>query len=112
LGDQNTDEVNLGSKDNGKVLTRSSTHYVGQGVDAWDDWQGNGKVLFTGWNSDKTVIGSKNDAATAYIKSRPSNTVTSANDMFVYGKASATSALCIQDTCIDEANLKKLKSLV
>lgn len=111
IGDQNTKEVNLGNKDN-NVFTRAPTHFVGQGVDAWDTWEGNGKVLFTGWNSDKTVLGSSSTAATNYVKSQPVKSVVSANDLYVYGKSTSTSAICIQDTCIDEANLKKLKSLV
>lgn len=111
VGDWWTNEVNLGRTDGGgSVITRPWRHNVRRHLDAWDNWDQSGKTLFNGWYSDKTVIGNSTTGGTDYVKNAPKNTVVSANDLRVYGKATASSSLCINDTCLNEGDIKKLKS--
>jgi hypothetical protein len=112
VGDAWANEVNLGRTDgSGAVYSRSTKNYVKQGIDAWDNkWDNTNKTLFTGWNSDKVILGNNKSAGEAYLKTLPPNTVASANNMYVNGKLSTTNELCINDTCLNEGNLKVLKS--
>jgi len=112
IGDTLANEVNLGRLDGtGAVYSRSTNNFVKRGIDAWDNkWDNTNKALFAGWNSDKVILGNNKSAGEAYLKTLPQNTVASANDMYVNGKLSSTNQLCINNTCLNEGNLQKLKS--
>lgn len=111
IGDEDTNEVSLGRFDGGgSVITRPMVHWARRHVDAWDTWDQSGKTIFTGWNSDKTILGNNNTAGHDYVKGLPKNTVASANDLYVNGKTTATNQLCINNTCLNEGDIKKLKS--
>ena len=112
VGDTWANEVNLGRTDgSGAVYSRSTKNYVKQGIDAWDNkWDNTNNALFAGWNSDKVILGNNKSAGEAYLKTLPPNTVASANNMYINGKLSTTNELCINNTCLNEGNLKVLKS--
>lgn len=113
IGDMWTKEVNLGMPDgSGGVFTRANSHFVRRHVDSWSPDTLGQKSLYAGWQSDKTVVGNNQTGAQGYINSIPKNTVVSANDMYVYGKNTATSQLCINNTCVNESDLIKLKTLI
>ncbi len=113
IGDMWTKEVNLGMADgSGGVYTRANTHFVRRNVDAWAPDNLGQKSLFAGWQSDKTVIGNNQTGALGYVNNVPKNSVVAANDMFVYGKNTATSQVCINNTCVNESDLIKLKTLI
>lgn len=113
IGDDLTNNINIGkSGGKGNVYTKSKTHYVGQEIDATDSWETSGKTIFTGWNSDKVVLGNNNTASKVAINKLPKNTVVSANNLNVIGKATASTQLCINDTCIDERTLGALAKIV
>ena len=110
IGDTLAKDIHLGRSDNsGSVVMKPTNTYVRRHLDAWDTYN-NTKTLFTGWNGDKVVVGNNKTAAQAYVDKLPANTVASANDLYVYGKASATNSLCINNTCINEGDLMKVKS--
>lgn len=112
IGDKMADVVNIGRSDGtGTVKSLATNTFVKQNIDAWDTkWDNTNKTLFAGWNSDKVILGNNKSAGEAYLKSLPKNSTASANDMYVNGKLTSTNQLCINNTCIDEGNLKVLKS--
>jgi hypothetical protein len=113
IGDTWANEINIGRIDgSGSVKSMAKNTYVKQNIDAWDKQWDNNKTLFTGWNSDKVILGNNNSASESYLKTLPTNTVASANDMYVSGKLSTTNQLCINDTCLNEGDLRVLKSYV
>lgn len=110
VGDTLAKDIHIGRSDNsGSVMLKPTNAYVRRYIDAWDKYN-NTKTIFTGWNSDKTVLGNNATAAQAYVDKLPTNTVASANDMYVYGKATATNSLCVNNTCLNESDLIKVKS--
>jgi hypothetical protein len=76
-----------------------------------DSWDTNKKVQ-VGWNSYSTLLGNPNSGGSNYAYKMPQNTVTSANDFYVYGKSTSTTGLCINNTCINEGDLLKIKTFI
>lgn len=111
IGDTMTGEVNLGGADGtGSVITRPYIHWARRHVDAWDNWDNSGRTISTGWNSEKTVLGNNASGGQNYVLGLPKDTVASANDLYVNGKATATNQLCVNNTCLSEGDINKLKS--
>ncbi len=105
IGDTLANETRLGRNDStGSVISQATNTYVKKYIDATD------KTLFAGWNGNKVVLGNNTSAAANYLNTLPTNSVASANNLYVYGNSSATNSLCINKTCINEGDLIKLKS--
>lgn len=77
-------------------------------IDSWDT----NKKIQMGWNSYSTLLGNANTGGSNYAYKMPQNTVTSANDFYVYGKSTSTTGLCINNTCINEGDLLKIKTFI
>jgi hypothetical protein len=111
VGDKDTNEVNLGRLDGtGSVISRPFNMYTRRHIDAWDNWNNSGKTLFGGWRGDKVVLGNDKLGGADFANSAPKNTVVATNDMKVFGKVSSKNALCVNDTCLTEGDIKVIKS--
>lgn len=111
IGDDWAKEVNLGKSDgNGSVISRPWRTNVRRHIDAWDNWNNSGKTLFAGWNGDKVILGNNTTAGQDYVNNLPKNVVASANNLYVYGNSTATNNLCVNNTCLSEGDLQKIKS--
>lgn len=96
---------NLNLEGNIKFMTDP---LIKNSIDSWDT----DKKIQVGWKSYSTTLGNPNTGGSNYIYKMPQNTVTSANDFYVYGKNTATTQLCINNTCINEGDLLKIKSFI
>jgi hypothetical protein len=101
IGDWAAKLVKIGNRGNSTLL---DSHWVRtrRHIDADIPWV-NGKSLFMGWVTDKTIVGNHKNGAHDYAAQRPANTVTVTNPLHVHNQ------LCIGNTCIGEGHLKALK---
>lgn len=106
IGDALTSNINIGGSAIGSILLKSSNVLINNSIDSANV----NKKLFTGWNSHNTIIGNPTTGGSNYVNRLPINSTGSANDFYVYGKNTASTQLCINDTCINEADLMKIKA--
>jgi hypothetical protein len=106
LGDTTTTNINIGGTSSGPVKLMANQTFVKNTIDSWNV----DKKLFAGWNSFNTIIGNPSSGGSNFVNKIPANTNASANDFYVYGKNTASTGLCVNNTCINEADLIKLKS--
>jgi hypothetical protein len=85
-------------------MTVGTNMRVGRHIDANNDWGGKGTTLFTGWGSEKTVIGNWKTNAHDYALSKPGSTVVVTNPLHVQNQ------LCLGDVCITAADLNRIKT--
>ncbi len=112
IGDTMANEVRLGKNDgSGYVVSQAMNTYVKRHIDATDNWNTSGKTLFTGWYGNKVILGNNTTNGVALADRLPQNSVVSGNNFFVNGNSTATNNLCINSTCVTEADLLKLKNI-
>jgi len=102
IGDHATKHVRIGAPGNTTLL---DSHWVKarRHIDAELGWGPAGTALFTGWVTDKTVVGNHKSGAHDYALNSPKNTVVVTNPLRVQKE------VCIGNTCINEGHLKALK---
>jgi hypothetical protein len=106
IGDTTTTNINIGGTSSGPVKLMANQTFVKNTIDSWNT----DKKLLAGWNSFNTIIGNPATGGSNYVNKIPANANASANDFYVYGKNTASTGLCVNNTCINEADLIKIKS--
>lgn len=90
---------------------------VGKYINASEVGTDGNVILYTGWENDKTVLGNNTTFGLDYVNEAPSNSVISTNDHYFNNKIYANDnivtkeSLCINDLCLNEDDIKKIKNM-
>lgn len=92
--------VHIGRNDGGGV-TQVRSHWLKtrRHIDADIDWGGKGTTLFTGWVTDKTVIGNHKTGGHDVALNAPKDTIIATNPVVVHGDVKA-SRVCTGNVCL------------